>query len=100
MSATIYEVACTIPSACVDGRSMVGLWGHEHHFHGDRLSADLACARLRAGGYWGCTEPPSYEVLSRSRTDYPSDFLGEAEWRAACREAGVDPVSGEVLVHA
>jgi hypothetical protein len=88
---TLYEVAATIGCQCLDGRSNHGAWGHEKQYHATRASAESATARLRGGGYWGCPEPPTYEVVERTRDDFPGDGLGEQEWRRACRQAGVSP---------
>jgi hypothetical protein len=87
----IYEVMARIAGICVDGRSSRGAWGSEKQFHASRESAEAAMARLRAGEYFGCPVPPTYEVVERTRDDFPGDNLGEQEWRHACRQAGVDP---------
>jgi hypothetical protein len=104
MRATIFEVTAVIPSLCADGRNTVGMWGHERHYHATRESAEAACGRLRAGGYQNCHDTPEYDVAERTRADFPADLFGEQEWRAACREAGVDPresasVDGQVRAH-
>jgi hypothetical protein len=88
---TLYEVAAFLGCQCLDGRSNHGAWGHEKQYHASRESAEVAMARLRGGGYWGCPEPPTYEVVERTRGDFPGDTLGEQEWRRACRQAGVSP---------
>ena len=97
MATRIYEVAASMSGHCLDGRDFSGVWGLEKQFHPNRESAELACRRLQAGGGWGCAELPTYSVEERTRADYPPDPLGEQEWRHACRQAGVDPVTGEPL---
>jgi hypothetical protein len=89
--ASLYEVAASIGCESLDGRSIHGAWGHEKQYHATRASAEAAAARLRGGGYWGCPEPPTYAVVERTRAAFPADALGEAEWRRACRQAGVAP---------
>ncbi len=89
--ATLYEIAAWIGDECLDGRSNDGAWGYEHQFHATRESAERAVARLRGGGHWGCAEAPSYEVVERTRADFPDDPIGDQEWRRACRQAGISP---------
>ncbi len=87
----LYEVAASIGGACLDGRSNHGAWGYEKQFHATRESAELAIARLRDGGHWGCPIPPTYDIVEWTRADYPDDDLGEQEWRRASRQAGISP---------
>ncbi len=87
--ATIYEVMAYIANVCIDGRSNHGAWGHQKQFHTTRESAESACRILRAGDNWGCQEPPRYEVVERTRQDFPGDDMGEQEWRRACKQAGL-----------
>jgi hypothetical protein len=89
--ARLYEVAAYIGYECLDGRSNHGAWGHERQFHATRESAEGAVARLRDGGHWGCREAPNYDIVERTRADYPNDAIGEQEWRRACRQAGISP---------
>jgi hypothetical protein len=91
MRTTIFEVTAVIPGPCADGRNTTGMWGHEHHYHATRETAEAACGRLRGGGYRSCHDQPEYDVAARTRDDFSTDPFGEQEWRAACREAGVDP---------
>ncbi len=85
---TIYEVAAFLGGDCMDGRSYDGAWGQERQFHASRESAEAAAQRLRGGGWWGCPEPPTYEVIEKARFDFPDDPIGEQEWRRALRQAG------------
>jgi len=90
MATTFYEVSAFLADSCADGRSLRGVWGNEKKFHPDRDSAAAALDRLKAGGYWGCPVPPTYEIAEVTRDRFAADNLGEQEWRSACREAGVD----------
>jgi hypothetical protein len=92
---TIYEVSCRPPERCGDGRSTAGLWGHERQYHATRASAEAACAHLRDSEYWGRADPPEYSVRERTRADFAPDAIGEGEWRAACRQAGVAPTAAD-----
>ena len=94
IATTIYEVSAFLPDECADGRSLRGVWGDEKQFHPDRDSAEAALKRLSAGGSWGCPVPPTYEVEVVTRDRFPSDSIGEQEWRSACRQAGVDAAPG------
>jgi hypothetical protein len=95
MATKIYEVAASIAGTCVDGRDFSGVWGHEKQYHPSRESAERACERLRNGGYWGCSDPPTYWIEELTRAQFSPDAIGEQEWRRACRQAGVDPATGE-----
>jgi hypothetical protein len=87
----LYEIAARIGDRCLDGRSNEGAWGYERQFHATRESAEVAVARLRHGGHWGCPQAPTYEVVERTRPDFSDDALGEQEWRRACGQAGISP---------
>jgi hypothetical protein len=87
----LYEIAAYIGSECIDGRSNQGAWGHERQFHATRESAEVAVARLRDGGHWGCAKAPTYAIVERTRADYSNDAISEQEWRRACRQAGIPP---------
>jgi hypothetical protein len=58
-------------------------------FHATIQSAELAAARLRDGGSWGCPSPPTYSIVERTRADYSDDDIGQQEWRRACKQAGI-----------
>ncbi|HWE35451.1 MAG TPA: hypothetical protein VG406_02685 [Isosphaeraceae bacterium] len=90
----LYEIAAYIGCECLDGRSVHGAWGHERQFHPTRESAEASVARLRGGGSWGCPEPPTYDIVERTRADYSDDAIGEQEWRRARRQAGLPPTEG------
>jgi hypothetical protein len=93
MDPTLYMVACFIPDRWNDGRDTEYLWGLEHQYHATRAAAELARDRLRAG-VAGRRERPAYEVVERHRDDYSADEIGAKEWRAACKQAGLDPGPG------
>jgi hypothetical protein len=96
MNTTIYEVACYMDGDDFDGRTTAGLWGHEHQFHATHELAEAAVHRLRKRA---AAEKDSvrYEVEARVRADFPSDPIGDQEWKRACRQAGVDAVTGKIL---
>jgi hypothetical protein len=97
MTTVIYMVTAQLPASWNDGRSTEFLWGHERQYHASLDSAEAACNRLRAGSGSGLPEPAAYGVKERTRSDYPADFFGEEEWRAACYQAGIDPSNGAVV---
>jgi hypothetical protein len=93
MSVTIYEVVCQVSDDWDPDPDADDLWEYEQLLHPTRESAEAVCQRLRAAGGWG-DEGPVYRVAERTREDYPVGEGGEAEWRAGCELAGVDPDTG------
>jgi hypothetical protein len=87
---SIYEVSATLANSFMDGRNTASVWGHERQFHPTRAEAEAACDRLQHA-QWGRVHPPHYEVLERTRDQFPTDIFGEEEWRRACHQAGIDP---------
>ena len=98
MTTVIYMVTAHLPASWNDGRSTEFLWGHERQFHASHDSAEAACNRLRSGSGSGLPEAAAYGVKTRTRHDYPADFFGDEEWRAACYQAGIDPDTGILSV--
>jgi hypothetical protein len=88
MSPTIYEVVCRVPAARNDGRNTASNWGHEHRFHATLESAEASCHRLQAHGGYG-SAGVEFSVVERHRSSFSDDEFGHAEWKHACREAGV-----------
>src|SRR4051794_4164006 len=87
----IYEVSATLANSFLDGRNTASVWGYERQFHPTRQAAEAACERLRHAAHWGRTPPPHYEVLERTRDQFPPDFFGDEEWGRACHQAGIHP---------
>lgn len=96
MAVTIFAVTTHIPDGCNDGRDAAVFWGHEKQYHASRESAEAACRRLQEAHGIGCDDPPGYAVEELSRAGFESGPIGDHEWRVACKQAGVDPVTGAV----
>ena len=96
MSVTLFEVVCRVPTSQNDGRNTAPNWGHEHRFHATRDSADRSCKRLQAHGSYG-QAGAEFWVEERHREYLSNDTFGLAEWKHACREAGVAYAPEEVV---
>jgi hypothetical protein len=96
MGLTLYEVVCRVPMSQNDGRNTAQNWGHEHRFHATRESAERSSERLQTHGGYG-QSGAEFWVEERDRESFSNDVFGLAEWKQACREAGVRPTPQEAV---